>query len=100
MILVLVLSLTLYKHFCQMLRDRQIGQIFWGANKSMCKFGRHSLVGMAERASLWSIWLDLQILFQTVPAVIKMWGHINKQNSPHLHCIEPVKDKHLLLEHS
>jgi len=52
----------------------------------MCKFGRHSPVGMAERASVKKAgcslgghhgniaWLDLQILFQTLPAVIEMRG--------------------------
>jgi hypothetical protein len=74
----MVSSLTLYKLLCQMLRDRQIGWIFWDANKSMCKFMRPSLVVMAERASL------------------KKAG---RGNSRHLHCNVQVKDMHLMVGH-
>ena len=48
----MVSSLALYKHLRQMFRDRQTGEIFWDANKWLCKFRRHSDVVMAERASM------------------------------------------------
>jgi len=43
----MVQNLTLYKHLRHLFRDRQISWIFCDTNNEMCKFGRHSRVGMA-----------------------------------------------------